>query len=125
WTMNAAACATFCVPLILLSESSLKAMILDICCVRGPRQKALFRGLKVFLFCLCAGAGFPGTVYAQWNTLNPVVGLQKEPNGVHLALEKGVMRIQICSDSILRVRYSPTESVPAQDRKSTRLNSSH
>ncbi len=111
--MNAAACATFCVPLILLSESSLKAMILDICRVRGPRQKALFRGLKVFLFCLCAGAGFPGTVYAQWNPLNPVVGLQKEPNGVHLALEKGVMRIQICSDSILRVRYSPTESVPA------------
>src|SRR5207237_10459451 len=104
--MNAAAIATFCVPLIRLSESSLKAMILDICRVRGPRQKALFRGLKVFLFCLCAGAGFPGTVYVQWNPLNPVVGLHKEPNGLLLALEIYVMRLSLLSDSVHIYRCS-------------------
>ena len=31
---------------------------------------------------------------------------------MRLTLQKGVMRIQVCSDSILRVRYLPAESVP-------------
>ncbi|HVH70456.1 MAG TPA: hypothetical protein VNB49_05020, partial [Candidatus Dormibacteraeota bacterium] len=48
---------------------------------------------------------------AQWNPLNPVVGVQKESDGVQLKLQKGVMRLQICSDYIVRVRYSPAESV--------------
>src|SRR6266700_8399620 len=55
---------------------------------------------------------FPTFTAAQWNPLNPVVDLQKEPDGVRLTLQKGVLRLQVCSDSIIRVRYSPTESVP-------------
>lgn len=55
---------------------------------------------------------FPSTAAAQWNPLNSVVGLQKQADGVRLTLEKGVMRLQVCSDSIIRVRYSLEESVP-------------
>jgi len=43
---------------------------------------------------------------AQWNPLNPVVGAQKEPDGVRFTLQKGVMHLQVCSDSIIRVRYN-------------------
>lgn len=58
-------------------------------------------------------ACFPAVATAQWNPLNPVVGVQKEPDGVRLTLEKGVLRLQVCSDSILRMRYSAAENVPA------------
>jgi len=56
---------------------------------------------------------FPALAAAQWNPWNPVVSLQKEPDGVRFTLLKGVMRLQVCSDSIIRVRYSPAESVAA------------
>ena len=56
---------------------------------------------------------FPALAAAQWNPWNPVVSLQKEPDGVRFTLLNGVMRLQVCSDSIIRVRYSPAESVAA------------
>src|SRR5690242_6636429 len=56
---------------------------------------------------------FTSTATAQWNPLNPVVGVQKEADGVRFTLQRGVMRLQVCSHSIIRVRYLPTEPVPA------------
>ncbi len=47
---------------------------------------------------------------AQWNAPNPVVGFEKQPDGVLFKLQTGALRVQVCSDSILRVRYSPTSS---------------
>jgi len=41
-----------------------------------------------------------------------VVSVQKESDGVRFTLQTGVLRLQICSGSIIRVRYSPAESVP-------------
>ena len=77
--------------------------------------KLLRRGriwsLRVLLFGFLVY--FPGAVRAQWNPLSPVVGVQRESNGVRLTLQNGVMRLQICSDSVIRVRYAPTESAPA------------
>jgi alpha-D-xyloside xylohydrolase len=70
-----------------------------------PRRWILL--LQAFWLC------FPCAARAQWNPLNPVVDLQKEPDGVRLTLQKGILRVQVCSDFILRVRYSPTEAVPA------------
>lgn len=62
--------------------------------------------LPLLFLVLC----FPGAASAQWNPLNPVVSAQKEPDGVRLTLQKGEMRLQVCSDSIIRVRYSLAES---------------
>jgi len=56
---------------------------------------------------------FTSTATAQWNPLNPVAGVQKEPDGVRFTLQRGVMHLQVCSDSIIHVRYSPAEPVPA------------
>ncbi|HYT23163.1 MAG TPA: TIM-barrel domain-containing protein, partial [Candidatus Polarisedimenticolia bacterium] len=40
--------------------------------------------------------------------------MQRESDGVRLTLQSGVMRLQVCSDSIIRVRYSPTPTVPTR-----------
>jgi len=69
---------------------------------------------SVFFSCFCACACFPGIARAQWNPLNPVVSVQRESDGVQLTLQSGVMRLQVCSDSIIRVRYSPTSVVPTR-----------
>jgi alpha-D-xyloside xylohydrolase len=55
---------------------------------------------------------FPGAAQAQWNPFNPVVSLQREADGAQLTLRSGVFRLQVCTDSIIRVRYSPTRSIP-------------
>src|ERR1700756_4237981 len=49
-----------------------------------------------------------GPVYAQWNPLNPVLSVEHESDGVRLMLQNGTLKLQVCSDSIIRVRYSPT-----------------
>src|ERR671925_1410899 len=54
--------------------------------------------LPFLLFFVC----FSGIATAQWNPLNPVVAVQKEPDGGRFTLQRGVMRLQICSDSIIR-----------------------
>jgi alpha-D-xyloside xylohydrolase len=53
-------------------------------------------------------------LHAQWNPLNPVAGVQQLPDGVVLTLKSGVMRVQPCTDSIIRVTYSPTSSFPTR-----------
>ncbi|MGD0923481.1 MAG: TIM-barrel domain-containing protein, partial [Terriglobia bacterium] len=52
------------------------------------------------------------TANAQWNPLNPVTGVQQQSDGVLLTMQSGVLRIQVCTDSIIRVVYSPTPSFP-------------
>jgi alpha-D-xyloside xylohydrolase len=85
-----------------------KFRVLDLSDYSSRRQSPGWIVLALFLF-----AYFPRMAGAQWNPLNPVVNVQQETDGVRLTLQKGVMSLQVCSDSIIRVRYSPTESVPA------------
>jgi alpha-D-xyloside xylohydrolase len=55
----------------------------------------------------------PVTVaHAQWNPLNPIVGVQQQDDGVLFTLQSGVLRVQVCTSSIIRVRYSPASSFP-------------
>ena len=68
-----------------------------------------FWSLSVLLY---SSAFVPERVHAQWIPLNPVTGLQRQADGVQLTLQKGVMRLQVCSESIIRVRYSVTQSPP-------------
>jgi alpha-D-xyloside xylohydrolase len=49
---------------------------------------------------------------AQWNPLNPVRDIEKQSDGVLLTMQTGLLRLQVCSDSIVRVLYTPTSSFP-------------
>ena len=60
-----------------------------------------------FLLLACAAS-----LQAQWNPLNPVTGVEQQPNGVLLTMQTGVMRLAVCTDSIIRVTYSPASAIP-------------
>ncbi len=49
---------------------------------------------------------------AQWTPVNPVTGVQQQSDGVLFTMKTGVLKLQVCSDAIVRVLYSPTESFP-------------
>jgi alpha-D-xyloside xylohydrolase len=49
---------------------------------------------------------------AQWIPANPVTGVQRESGGVVLTMGTGAMRIDVCTPSIIRVRYSPDSQFP-------------
>jgi alpha-D-xyloside xylohydrolase len=49
---------------------------------------------------------------AQWNALNPVKGIERQSEGVLFTMQTGLLRLEVCSDSIVRVLYTPTSSFP-------------
>ena len=57
-------------------------------------------------------ATFSSPLLAQWQYYNPVTGVQQTPSGVQFAMKTGLLRLQVCSDSIIRVTYSPTTAIP-------------
>jgi alpha-D-xyloside xylohydrolase len=70
------------------------------------RASALRTGCLLFSLVLAPNA------IAQWNPLNPVAGVKQREDGVVLTMQAGTLRLQICSDSIVRVTYAPGASVP-------------
>jgi len=69
---------------------------------RFPR--AFLTGL--FVFALASAAA------AQWEPMNPVVEIQPQTDGATFTMKSGVLRLQVCSDSIVHVLYSPTSAFP-------------
>lgn len=59
--------------------------------------------------CLAAGA----IALAASAAAIPVQSFHQDADGVTLAMSPGKMKLTVCSDRIVRVRYSPTETVPA------------
>ena len=53
---------------------------------------------------------------AQWNPLNPIRTVEKQPDGVLFRMQTGLLRLQACSDSIIRVLYTPTSNFPEVKR---------
>ncbi len=49
-------------------------------------------------------------VHAQWAPMNPVTAVQQQPDGVLFTMQKGTLKVQVCNDSIIRVRYSATST---------------
>ncbi len=74
------------------------------------RQKtiALLRLLSPLLVLI-----FVPAATAQWSPRNPVVAVQQQQDGVIFTMKAGTLRLQVCSDSIVHVLYSPTSSFPA------------
>jgi alpha-D-xyloside xylohydrolase len=72
------------------------------------------------LFLLLASASIGRT---QWIAPNPVTGVEKRADGVVLTMQSGTLWIQVCTDSIVRIRYSPTATFPdGPDYVVTRTN---
>src|SRR5437773_280327 len=72
------------------------------------RSALMFSGLFLFL------ASATG-VRAQWNPPNPVMSVEKHASGVVFILPSGVLRVQVCTDSIVRVVYSPAATPPDRE----------
>jgi alpha-D-xyloside xylohydrolase len=51
---------------------------------------------------------------AQWQELNPVASFNQTPDGALFTLKNGMLRLQVCSDNIIRVTYSSTSTIPKQ-----------
>jgi alpha-D-xyloside xylohydrolase len=50
------------------------------------------------------------TAHAQWAPMNPVTTVQQQPDGVLFTMQRGTLKLQVCTDSIIRVRYSATST---------------
>jgi len=74
-----------------------------------PMRKLLWTALSLLLFLFLVPAC---SVNAQWDSLNPVTGVEKQSGGVLFRMQSGVMRVEVCTDSIIRVVYSPTSLFP-------------
>jgi alpha-D-xyloside xylohydrolase len=61
---------------------------------------------------LILSLGLACRVSAQWNALNPVVSVKQQQDGVVLGMQVGTLRLQVCSDSIVRVTYAPGSALP-------------
>jgi alpha-D-xyloside xylohydrolase len=64
--------------------------------------------LSAFLFLLALST----PAHAQWNPLNPVTAVEKQADGVLFTMQTGKLKLEVCSDTIVRVLYSPTGSFP-------------
>ena len=62
--------------------------------------------LCVILFLLIGSAG------AQWNPLNPITDFARLTDGVRFTLKSGILKLQVCSESMIRVLYVPAPTFP-------------
>jgi alpha-D-xyloside xylohydrolase len=69
----------------------------------------LLRLVPLFLIASPAIAPSSG---AQWNPLNPVESFGKDSDGTTIFLKKGALRFQVCTDSMVRVLFSPEREFP-------------
>ncbi|MGA2475521.1 MAG: TIM-barrel domain-containing protein, partial [Terriglobia bacterium] len=44
--------------------------------------------------------------------MNPAKGIERQSDGVLFTMQTGLLRLEVCSDSIVRVLYTPTSSFP-------------
>jgi alpha-D-xyloside xylohydrolase len=60
-----------------------------------------------FCFCLLSACAL-----AQWTPMNPVKSVQQTSDGAVVTMGSGTLKLQVCSDSVVHVLYSPTASFP-------------
>ncbi len=57
---------------------------------------------------LCVLTLLAASAHAQWAPMNPVTAVRQQPDGVLFTMQTGTLKLQVCTDSIIRVRYSAT-----------------
>src|SRR5215469_16560021 len=71
-------------------------------------KRALYFGF-IFTTLIVLSAGL---THAQWTAMNPVRTFKQEGDGVVFSMGTGTLRVQVCSESIIHVLYSPTTTFP-------------
>jgi alpha-D-xyloside xylohydrolase len=64
------------------------------------------------MWCALLLFAWPAVVNAQWNPLNPVTDFTRDTAGVTFSMKTGTLRLQVESDSIVRVAYTMTPAQP-------------
>ena len=77
------------------------------------RRTAILAGVVLLLLSLSSFS-----TLAQWNPLNPVTSVNKQPDSVVFAMQKGALRLTICSDAICSdshaLRIKPLNHLPSK-----------
>jgi alpha-D-xyloside xylohydrolase len=76
-----------------------------------PAIMRIFSRLFVSVLLLCL-LHSPTPLEAQWLPLNPVTSVEPQADGALLVLERGFLRLRVCTDSIVRVTYSLEREAP-------------
>ena len=76
----------------------------------GQLRRFFVPFLIALLICLFSATA----VQAQWTAMNPVRTIRQEADGVLFTMGTGSLKVQVCSDSVIRVLYSPTALFPKQ-----------
>ena len=73
-------------------------------------QSRRFAVSTLIVVCICL---FGSTAArAQWTAMNPVKSVQQQADGVLFTMGTGTLKVQVCSDSVVRVLYSATATFP-------------
>ena len=72
------------------------------------RRWTIFAGLAS----VALGLALPRDARAQWTPLNPVVSFAQQSDGALFTMKTGMLRVEVCEDSIIHVIYSPTSAFP-------------
>jgi alpha-D-xyloside xylohydrolase len=70
----------------------------------GP---SFFSFLATISFFVCATVA-----HAQWTAMNPVKQTQQQSDGVLFSMGTGTLKVQVCSESVIHILYSPTATFP-------------
>jgi alpha-D-xyloside xylohydrolase len=65
------------------------------------------RTIQNFLFSLLLARACLITANAQWMPRNPVTAVEQQADGVLFTQKTGFLKLEVCSDSIVRVLYAP------------------
>ncbi len=70
-----------------------------------PSFVSFLASLTVCLLCAASA-------HAQWTPMNPVRNVQQQADGVLFTMGTGTLKVQVCSESVIHVLYSPTATFP-------------
>src|SRR5215472_5222393 len=75
---------------------------------------ARFSSLLRCLFLLTSVLAVDAAAFAQWSPMNPVVSFEQQDRGLQFAMKIGTLKVEVCTESIIRVRYSATSTIPPE-----------
>jgi len=52
------------------------------------------------------------SAFAQWTPMNPVKKVDQQSDGVLFTMGTGILKLQVCSESVIRVQYSAAATFP-------------
>ena len=68
--------------------------------------------IKSYLLLTIAPVLFSAITQAQWTPMNPVRSVKQEADGITFSMGTGTLKVQVCSDSVIHVLYSPAATFP-------------